>query len=164
MRLLSATFAVCAGLLVVRVPAAPAQVISIRTVPVSQAHQFDLFPSYTLAMGGVSIALRDSLLDPFTNPATGYRFVKVDVTVTNTGKQHLPMAASHFILVDTGGVQNPAKRGVPTDTGLKETSLGPGQHLTVPMYFEMASTQSPVRIVFAPQVVGWTPRLVVQLQ
>jgi len=50
-----------------------AQLISIRTVPVSQAHQFDIFPSSTLSMGGVSIALADSLLDPFTNPAKGTR-------------------------------------------------------------------------------------------
>ncbi len=32
-----------------------AQLITIRTVPVSQAHQFDIYPSRTLAMGGVSI-------------------------------------------------------------------------------------------------------------
>jgi len=52
---------------------ASGQLISIRTVPVSQAHQFEIFPSQTLAMGGVSIAVTDSLLDPFSNPATGTR-------------------------------------------------------------------------------------------
>jgi hypothetical protein len=52
---------------------ASAQLISIRTVPVSQGHQFDIFPSNTLAMGGVSIAIADSLLDPFNNPAMGAR-------------------------------------------------------------------------------------------
>jgi hypothetical protein len=102
--------------------------------------------------------------DRFTNPKTGYRFVKLEVTVTNRGQQHLPMAAAHFSLLDSGGVENPALRGVPTDTGLKETSLGPGQHLTVPMYFEMASNLSPSQLVFAPKVVGWNTRLVVQLQ
>jgi hypothetical protein len=51
----------------------PAQLITIRTVPVSQAHQFDIYPSRTLAMGGVSIAVDDPLLDPFANPATGAR-------------------------------------------------------------------------------------------
>jgi hypothetical protein len=50
-----------------------AQLISIRTVPVSQADQFDIFPSQTLGMGGVSIALPDTLLDPFSNPAKGMR-------------------------------------------------------------------------------------------
>jgi hypothetical protein len=52
---------------------APAQLISIRTVPVSQAHQFEIFPSSTMAMGGVAIAVGDSLLDPFNNPAQGAR-------------------------------------------------------------------------------------------
>lgn len=50
-----------------------AQIVPIRTVPISQAHQFQIFPSATLAMGGVSIAVADPLLDPFTNPAKGTR-------------------------------------------------------------------------------------------
>lgn len=55
--------------------AAPAatQLISIRTVPISQSHQFDLFPSLRMGMGGVSIAVDDSLGDPFINPAKGAR-------------------------------------------------------------------------------------------
>ena len=59
--------------LVVGVGPASGQVIPIRTVPVFQSQQFDLFPSLTMAMGGVSLALQDSLLDPFTNPAKGVR-------------------------------------------------------------------------------------------
>ncbi|HXF95338.1 MAG TPA: hypothetical protein VNI61_04485 [Gemmatimonadales bacterium] len=47
-----------------------AQVISIRTVPVAQGDQFELFPSGRLGMGGVAIALADTLGDPFSNPAT----------------------------------------------------------------------------------------------
>lgn len=50
-----------------------AQLISIRTVPISQSHQFDLFPSHRMGMGGVSLAVEDSLLDPFSNPAKGVR-------------------------------------------------------------------------------------------
>jgi len=53
--------------------AAPAQSIPIQTVPLVPADQFDVFPSYTLAMGGVSIALPDTLHDPFVNPAKGAR-------------------------------------------------------------------------------------------
>ena len=52
---------------------APAQLIQIKTVPVAQGDQFDIFPSRNWAMGGVSIALRDPLLDPFVNPATAAR-------------------------------------------------------------------------------------------
>ena len=55
------------------ISSAAAQLISIRTVPVSQAHQFEIFPSRTIGMGGVSIAVADSLLDPFVNPAHGAR-------------------------------------------------------------------------------------------
>jgi hypothetical protein len=63
--------AILAGVaLIVAAPAA-AQIVPIRTVPVSQAHQFDLFPSHTAGMGGVAIAVTDSLLDPFRNPARG---------------------------------------------------------------------------------------------
>lgn len=53
--------------------AAPGQTITIRTVPITQSHQFDLFPSRSLAMGGVSIAVDDSIGDPFSNPAKGAR-------------------------------------------------------------------------------------------
>ena len=66
--------AVCLGvLLLIGTGRAPGQLISIRTVPISQAEQFAIFPSNNLAMGGVSIALSDSLLDPFVNPAAGAR-------------------------------------------------------------------------------------------
>ncbi len=58
--------AICAG-------PAGAQLISIRTVPISQSHQFDLFPSLRMGMGGVSLAVDDSLADPFSNPAKGAR-------------------------------------------------------------------------------------------
>ena len=57
---------VCAG-------SASAQIIPIRTVPLARGDQFFLFPSNNLGMGGVSLALADSLLDPFRNPAMGAR-------------------------------------------------------------------------------------------
>jgi hypothetical protein len=60
-------------LLLVCATTASAQLISIRTVPVSQSHQFDIFPSSTMSMGGISIAVADSLRDPFANPAQGTR-------------------------------------------------------------------------------------------
>ena len=53
-------------------PAAlPAQLISLKTVPVAAGDQFLIFPSERLAMGGASIALDDAWLDPFVNPARG---------------------------------------------------------------------------------------------
>jgi hypothetical protein len=51
-----------------------AQLISIKTVPIAQGDQFAIFPSQYQGMGGASIALADTLLDPFHNPAKGARF------------------------------------------------------------------------------------------
>ena len=48
-----------------------AQLISIRTVPVASGDQFLTVPSQTLGMGGVTIALDDSLADGWVNPAKG---------------------------------------------------------------------------------------------
>ena len=50
-----------------------AQLIPIKTIPIAQGDQFQLFPANNLGMGSVSIALADSLNDPFVNPATGTR-------------------------------------------------------------------------------------------
>ena len=52
---------------------ATAQLIAIKTVPVAQGDQFAIFPSDNAALGGVAIALADTLLDPFGNPAAGAR-------------------------------------------------------------------------------------------
>lgn len=50
-----------------------AQTISPRTVPVQMGHQFDIVPSDRAAMGNVTIAIDDALLDPFVNPAKAMR-------------------------------------------------------------------------------------------
>jgi len=56
-------------------PATPlaAQLIQIKTLPIADGDQWRFFPSANQGLGGVSIALRDSLLDPFDNPAKGSR-------------------------------------------------------------------------------------------
>jgi hypothetical protein len=51
--------------------AADAQVIRVKTIPVAESEQFSFLPS--AGMAGVSIALADTLLDPFVNPAKGGR-------------------------------------------------------------------------------------------
>ena len=63
----------CAVLLCAFASLARAQLIPIKTVPIAQGDQFQIFPSNNLGMGSVSIALPDSLQDPFVNPATGVR-------------------------------------------------------------------------------------------
>jgi hypothetical protein len=48
-----------------------AQHIAIRTVPVPTGEQFAIFPSLTMGMADVRIAVDDPWLDPFANPARG---------------------------------------------------------------------------------------------
>jgi hypothetical protein len=68
--------AVCVVALIVST-AVPAdgrgQTITPRTIPVLMSHQFDILPSDRSGMAGVSIALDDTLLDPFANPAKATR-------------------------------------------------------------------------------------------
>jgi hypothetical protein len=48
-----------------------AQSIPLRTVPVASGDQFLLLPSVTMGMGGVRLAVDDTLADAWTNPAKG---------------------------------------------------------------------------------------------
>ena len=57
----------------VAVPAARAQLITVKSAPIADGGQFAFQPSANLGMGALSIALADSSLDPFTNPAKGSR-------------------------------------------------------------------------------------------
>lgn len=50
-----------------------AQLIQAKTLPIAQGNQFQIFPSANVGMASVAIALADSVLDPFVNPATGSR-------------------------------------------------------------------------------------------
>jgi hypothetical protein len=52
---------------------ARAQLIPVKTIPLAQGNQFQIFPSANLGMGSISIALEDPIQDPFVNPATGSR-------------------------------------------------------------------------------------------
>jgi hypothetical protein len=53
---------------------ARAQLISIKTVPLAEGDQYGFLPSANRGMGSASIALDDTLLDPFANPAKASRF------------------------------------------------------------------------------------------
>ncbi len=66
-------FAAATVLLVAAASASGAQLITPKTVPVRQAQQFEIFPSDRAGMAGVSIALDDTVLDPFANPAKTVR-------------------------------------------------------------------------------------------
>lgn len=80
--------------------AGSAQMISMKTVPVATGDQFMIHPSQNLAMGGVSIAVDDPLLDPFVNPAKTARLPEAflfgaptfyDVTGHNGSAKTLPL-------------------------------------------------------------------------
>ncbi len=74
--------------------AASAQVVTPRTIPVLQDEQFDFHPSSRPGLGGVAIALDDTLADPFTNPAKATRL---------RGLSLVAMPYSHDIAVNDGG-------------------------------------------------------------
>jgi len=96
---------VTASLLSLAGTVAQAQLITPRTVPIHQAEQFEIFPSQWPGMGGVSIALPDTLGDVWSNPAkaTRLRVGSVQVapfthTATSGGGQSIPVS-----LLQTGG-------------------------------------------------------------
>lgn len=64
--------AICGAVLAVPIEGL-AQLVTPKTVPVLQSGQFDMFPSARAGMGGATIAVDDSLLDPFVNPAKATR-------------------------------------------------------------------------------------------
>lgn len=90
-----------------------AQVIGIKTVPVATGDQFLIFPSERLGMGGVSIALSDTLGDPFANPATLTRLdgprlfgapTAYGITNGNGGAITLPMGGLFSSSSWSGGI------------------------------------------------------------
>jgi hypothetical protein len=74
-------------------PSAGAQLIAPKTVPVAQGDQFEIFPSRRVGMGGASIALADTLRDPFVNPAKS----------TRLGEMRLFSAPTFYGISDGGG-------------------------------------------------------------
>lgn len=82
-----------------------AQLITPKTVPIHQGEQFGIYPSQWPAMGGVSIALVDTLGDPWGNPAKATRLTSGSLQVmpfthhaTAGGGRTLPVS-----ILQTGG-------------------------------------------------------------
>lgn len=57
--------------LIILSPSAFSQLIPLKTIPLATGEQFLIFPSVNRAIGGTTLALSDSLSDPFDNPASG---------------------------------------------------------------------------------------------
>jgi len=83
----------------------PAQLITPKTVPIHQGEQFGIYPSQWPGMGGVSIALVDTIGDPWVNPAKAARLTVGSIQVmpfthraTAGGGRTLPVS-----ILQTGG-------------------------------------------------------------
>lgn len=74
------------GALLTLLCASPAvgQLISLRTVPVASGDQFLFLPSANLGMGGLSLAVDDTLGDPWSNPARGARLQEATLLASPT--------------------------------------------------------------------------------
>ena len=64
--------ACCAAISISAMPL-EAQLITPKTVPIFQGEQFGIYPSQWPGMGGASIALPDTIGDPWSNPAKAAR-------------------------------------------------------------------------------------------
>jgi len=96
---------VAASLLVLGATSLPAQLITPKTVPIHQGEQFGIYPSQWPSMGGVSIALVDTIGDPWANPAKATRLTSGSLQVmpfthhaTAGGGRTLPVS-----ILQTGG-------------------------------------------------------------
>lgn len=86
---------------------AHAQVVPIKTAPVATGSQFQLHPSQARGMGGVHLAVDDTLGDAFVNPATAAR---LDGTWAYS-------APSHYTITGPDGGARTLSVGVLVDRG-----------------------------------------------
>ena len=107
------------------------QLITPKTVPIHQGEQFGIYPSQWPSMGGVSIALVDTLGDPWGNPAKATRLTSGSLQVmpfthhaTAGGGRTLPVS-----ILQTGGslaggalfsMQEVERRNAPWNTALSD--------------------------------------------
>lgn len=83
-----------ASILTIGSSAAAAQQIPLKTAPIATGDQFFLLPSRAAGMGALSVALRDTLGDPWGNPAAGARLV---------GGELFAVPSAYTISDDIGG-------------------------------------------------------------
>ena len=123
-RLLAVALALTAG----GTGSLPAQLISPKTVPVHQGEQFGIFPAQWPGMGGVSIALPDTLGDLWSNPAKATRLQVGSVQVmpfthsaTSGGGRSLPVSLLQTSGSFAGGVLYSAQELERTDSWWNQT-------------------------------------------
>ncbi|MFB6274176.1 MAG: hypothetical protein ABEL51_14910 [Salinibacter sp.] len=84
-----------------------AQLVPIKTAPVATGSQFQLYPSHARGMGGVHLAVDDTLGDAFVNPAMAAR---LDGTWAYS-------APSHYTITERDGGARTLSVGVLVDRG-----------------------------------------------
>src|SRR5437763_1045415 len=117
--------------------AAHAQVIAVKTVPISQADQFEFLPSRNAGMGGVSIALADTLFDLGVNPAKGMRL----------GETRFFSAPSLYTVTHDAG----AGRSLPVGTAGKSGPWFAGLGATLQQIDRSQSPNNPLPLLLASQ-------------
>jgi len=97
---------------------AHAQLVPVKTAPVATGSQFQLYPSHARGMGGVHLAVDDTLGDAFVNPATAARLngtwafsapSHYTITEADGGARMLSVG----VLVDRAGQPGVQTGGVP---------------------------------------------------
>ena len=138
--------------------ATPAQTIPIHTVPLVPADQFDIFPSYTRAMGGVSIALADTLHDPFVNPAKAVR-IRAARFFSSPTLYHVSRDAGAGRTLPLGmfGTAGSWFGGLAGALQQVDASHAPSRSVNTPLPFVAAANPSANSVVPSPANLGPAP-------
>jgi hypothetical protein len=125
------TFVGVVPMLLGALTAAHGQLITPKTVPIHQDDQFAIFPTARAGMAGVSIALDDTLADPFANPAkaTNVRIGRVFTAPFSHG-----ISAGHGggSTLPVGGVASTGPWAVAGVVALQKLNHGPTSGLGEP--------------------------------
>lgn len=129
---------------------AHAQLVPIKTVPLATGSQFQLYPSEARGMGGVTLAVDDTLGDAFVNPATASR---LDGTWAYS-------APSHYTITENDGGARTLSVGVLVDRGrwiggiggaLQQLNPGPQpRRRPVPLGPRFTTTRRPESLSIRP--------------
>lgn len=104
----SRTFALLIVSILILPQGIPAQLISIKSVPLATGDQFTITPSQTRAMGGLFVAVKDRLGDPFANPAKGSE-IRAPFLFSSPAVYHITKSSSSARTLPVGGYYSSGK-------------------------------------------------------
>jgi len=105
------------------------QLVTPKTVPIHQDEQFSIIPSARAGMAGVSIALDDTLADPFVNPAKATN-VKVGTIFTNPFSHGISAGRGGGHTLPLGGLGAMGNWSGGVVFALQELDHGPGNAIS----------------------------------